>query len=194
MNQKTRHTFDSFFTFLLLLVFALFTLLLCAMGSSIYRNGVAHLNENYTSRTAIAYLSEKVRQHDSSEDIFLTEVESIPAIGFADEIDGASFVTYVYFYDGALRELFVRKDTTPLADMGNRIVELAGFELSLVHPDSDRTVSSDTDTVLDTETVSDTDASYDTTTSTVLLRAAATSEDGNELSILIHPSSTGIFQ
>jgi hypothetical protein len=133
MKFKTRrHTFDSFFTLLLLLVFALFTVLLCAVGATIYRSGVTHLNENYTSRTAIAYLNEKVRQHDALDTVFLTEVEDCSAIGFRDTIDDNAFVTYVYYYDSALRELFVREETTPLAEMGSRIVELSDFTLSPV--------------------------------------------------------------
>lgn len=126
--KAKKHSIDTLFTFLLLLVFALFSLMLAAMGSAVYRNGVEHLNENYTSRTAIAYLSEKVRQHDATGDIFLTEVEDIPAVGFRDVIEGDEFITYVYDWDGALRELFIQADRTPLADMGNSIVQLESFE------------------------------------------------------------------
>lgn len=170
MKFKTKkHSMDSLFTFLLLLVFALFTLMLAAMGSSIYRNGIKHLNENYTSRTAIAYLSEKVRQHDAAGDIFLTEVEEIPAIGFRDVIENDSFITYVYYYDGALRELFVREDNQPLAAIGSSIVELEAFEIRELDGASVNGASEDS--------------------GPGLLYATASGYEESQLSIVIHPGS-----
>lgn len=135
MNTKQKkHSIDSLFSFLLLLVFFLFTVFLAQMGSAIYKNGVSHLNENYTSRTAIAYLTEKVRQHDKSGSIFLTSVEDLPAIAFFDTIEEAdgqtgSFLTYVYFSDHTLYELFVRESTVPEKALGTPIVELSDFEI-----------------------------------------------------------------
>ena len=135
MNAKQKnHSIDSLFSFLLLLVFFLFTVFLAKMGSAIYKSGVSHLNENYTSRTAIAYLTEKVRQHDKSGSIFLTSIEDLPAIAFFDTIEEAdgqtgSFLTYVYFSDHALYELFVRESTVPEKALGTPIVELSDFEI-----------------------------------------------------------------
>lgn len=165
MQVKPRnHSIDSLFSFLLLLTFSLFTLMLAGMGSTIYRSGTEYLDENYTSRTAIAYISEKVRQHDQADSVFLTSVEDLPALAFRDMIDDASFLTYVYFHDGALRELFIPEGRTPNADMGNRIVALSDFTIEAV-----------------SENGSD---------SSNMLSASAVSEKGNELSVLIHISST----
>ena len=127
--NRIRHQADSLFTFLLLLIFALFTLVLAGTGGAVYKNGVTHLNENYTSRTAIAYISEKVRQHDSRNDVFLTSVEDLPALGLRDAFDGETFLTYIYFYDGCLRELFVHENTVPMASSGTKIVELSSFTI-----------------------------------------------------------------
>lgn len=162
LKQKN-HSITSLFSFLLLLTFCLFALLLVGMGSAVYLNGTEHLNENYTSRTAIAYVSEKVRQHDRSGDIFVTEVEEFPAIAFCETVEGAPFITYVYFYDGVLCELFVRSDVTPLADMGSRLVELEEFTFAEVDG---------VDAVLPADGAR-------------LIEATAVSREGNRLSILI---------
>lgn len=164
--RQDRHAIDSAFTFLLLLVFMMFTLLLAAMGSSIYRNGVTYLDENYTTRTAVAYVSEKVRQHDESGCIFLTTIEDLPALALRDEIDGESYLTYIYYYEGALRELFVREDREALAAMGSEIVALAS--LSIEETDSADGVP--------------------------MLSVTAASEAGNELSLLIHYQSESAEQ
>ena len=39
--------------------------------------------------------------------------------------------SYLYFYDGALRELFTQASNVPSADMGTAITELSGFTFSV---------------------------------------------------------------
>lgn len=158
--MKTRqHSADSMFSFLLLLMFGMFALLLAGMGASVYKNSAAHLEENYTSRTAVAYVEEKVRQHDQQNAIHLTDVDGIPALALTESIQDEDFVTYIYYYDGALRELFVRASAAPQAANGTVIVELTGFSM---------------------EDVSSSDE--------MLLKITACGKDGKELSVLIHPS------
>ena len=128
MNNRS-HSMDTLFTFLLLLLFALFSLFLAAMGSSIYRKGVSHLNENYTSRTAIAYLTEKIRQHDSRGSISSSEVEGLPALCLLDEIDGQSYSTYIYFDEGSLKELFIPSERIASKSLGTSIVELESLTM-----------------------------------------------------------------
>ncbi len=137
-TRQKNHSIDSLFAFLLLLIFCLFTLLLSGMGSTIYQNGTAYLNENYTSRTAAAYVAEKVRQHDEAGAVFMASINtavsdrSIPALALRDTIDGTDFITYVYFYDNALCELMVQEDKSPEAAMGSRIVELSSLAIEPV--------------------------------------------------------------
>lgn len=159
-----KHSMGALFPLLLLMMFALFSLMLAATGSAVYRNGIDHLNENYTSRTAIAYVSEKIRQHDSAGSIFLTEVEDIPAIAFRDVIENDDFITYVYWWEGSLRELFMRSGSTPLAAMGNAIVELDSFEITALEGTSGD--------------------------SPELLSVTASGPGGNPLSVLVHPGSS----
>lgn len=153
-TRQKGFSIDSIFSFLLLLIFCLFTLMLSGTGSTIYRNGTAYLNENYSSRTAAAYVAEKVRQHDEAGTVFLTSIdapaanelsgeetssdedrsvsEKISALAFRDTIEDADFITYVYFYDNALRELMIPEERTPDAAMGSRIVELSSLTIEAV--------------------------------------------------------------
>ncbi|MCD8395609.1 MAG: DUF4860 domain-containing protein [Lachnospiraceae bacterium] len=129
LRQK-QHSTSSLFTFLLLLVFALFALLLAGTGAVVYQNSMASLDENYTSRTAIAYVSEKVRQYDSEGQISFSSVEDIPALALHSAADAsADTVTYIYFYDGSLCELYVREETVPTAAMGTAMIELSDFTI-----------------------------------------------------------------
>ncbi len=135
MNEnRQRHSVSSLFTLILLLMFAFSTLSMVLLGSRIYRNGVSYLNRNYTTRTAVAYVTEKIRQHDEKEHVLLSELDGIPALLMKDDIEGETFLTYIYFYDGALRELYVRSSSEPSPDMGSRIVALDDFSVT-VSPD-----------------------------------------------------------
>ncbi len=133
LRQK-RHSIDSLFTFLLLIVFSMFTLILAGTGAAVYKNSAAHLEENYTSRTAVAYVAEKIRQHDLSDSIWLTDVEQHPALALRTTAEEAEFITYIYFYDGFLCELFIRAESEPSAALGSRLVELSSFEIRESEP------------------------------------------------------------
>ena len=127
---RKRHTADSLFSLLLLLIFSIFTLLLAGTGAMVYKNSAAKLDENYTSRTAVAYVSEKLRQNDRAGAVSFTEVEGCSALALQEDVEGESFVTYIYFYDGALRELFMRASSQPSAALGTAIVKLADFAVT----------------------------------------------------------------
>lgn len=121
---------NSLFSVLLLLMFAASAFLLVLLGSRIYQNGTDKLNENYTIRTAVAYVSEKIRQHEDTGCISMQELDGLPALCLKDIINDDIFFTYIYFYDHALKELFVRQNTYPSPDMGSTIVELSDFSIT----------------------------------------------------------------
>lgn len=52
--KPIRHTADTLFAVLLLLTFSLFAFLLAGTGAAVYKNSASYLEENYTSRTAVA--------------------------------------------------------------------------------------------------------------------------------------------
>ena len=126
-QKKSFHVFDSLFAFLLLIAFLLFSLLFSGVGSVIYQKGTDSLNENYTTRTALAYLQEKLRQHDEAGAFSETTVGSQPALALTETKDGTDYVTYIYYYDGALRELLTAASITPSPETGSKITELSSF-------------------------------------------------------------------
>lgn len=129
-SQEQHHSIGNLFCVLLLLMFAGSSLILVLLGSRIYQNGVSHLDENYTVRTAIAYVSEKVRQHDESGCISIETLGGQPSLRLEETIDDEAFYTYIYFYNGSLMELFLSTDTNASPDMGSKIVDLSGFSVT----------------------------------------------------------------
>lgn len=127
--KRKHHSGDIPFSFFLLLVFIMFTIMLAGTGAAVYKNSAAHLNENYTSRTAIAYISEKIRQHNSQDSIFLSDLEGTQALVLKEMIEEEAYFTYIYYYDHALCELFVHADTEPKLLSGSKIIELDGLTI-----------------------------------------------------------------
>ena len=126
-QKKSFHVFDSLFAFLLLIAFLMFSLLLSGVGSAIYQKGTDSLNENYTTRTALAYLEEKLRQHDETGAFTETTVGDQPALALTETKDDGTYITYIYYYEGALRELFTSSSVAPSPDAGSKLTELSAF-------------------------------------------------------------------
>lgn len=130
VKKKTHSSMNSLFAVLLLMMFAASAFLLILLGSRIYQNGTNKLDENYTIRTAVAYVTEKIRQHEDTGCISMQELDGLPALCLRDMINEDTFYTYIYFYDHSLKELFIRQNTPPSPEMGSTIVELSDFSIT----------------------------------------------------------------
>ena len=129
MKQKIyrRPVADVLFVLILFLVFTLCSLSVVLVGARVYQSTSSRMNENYTIRTALAYVSEKMRHYDQADSVFSSKLDKIPALAFSQEINGESYTTYIYFHDNALKELLVKTSSHPSPEQGTRIVELEDF-------------------------------------------------------------------
>ncbi len=136
-NNKT-HIIDILFVLALFAVFAFCALILVILGANIYKNTVASMNDNFTSRIAYSYISEKIRQNDTYECISIGELEGTQALVFSTDVYGSQYATYIYYHDGNLKELFMRAGSdigsNPL-NAGTPIMELKEFRLEYVNQD-----------------------------------------------------------
>lgn len=131
MEQKTarKHSTDVLFVLVLFLVFTSAALAVILLGAKVYQRTSTRMESNYTVRTAIAYVSEKVRHADESGAVHLGELDGLPALTLSQEIDGVSYVTYLYFQDGALKELLTDASRKVSPEQGTAIVSLKNFSM-----------------------------------------------------------------
>ncbi len=115
--------FDTVFIVLLFVLFALTAGMLVLIGASQYRITTDSINRNYEIRTASSYLTEKMHQYDTSSGVSVTE----HALVFSETIEDNQYLTYIYYYDGALYELFTAADTDFVPGAGAEIMPLNGF-------------------------------------------------------------------
>ena len=106
MFYEQTHATDLLFSLGLLCLFTISALTVLLIGAHVYKQTALDMKTNYTTRTALTYVAEKIRQHDSADSISLGTIEDVPALELAESIDGISYITYIYEDENALKELF----------------------------------------------------------------------------------------
>ena len=86
-KQEKHFIVDILFVLALFGVFAVSALALVTIGADVYQHTVEDMGVNYESRTAVSYIMEKVRQNDTADSIFLTDLENVPALCMLSEIE-----------------------------------------------------------------------------------------------------------
>ena len=112
-------------------VFAVCVVLVLLTGADAYRGLTRRDQSVYSRRTVAQYLTTRVRQADRAGQIAAGQFGGGDALLLEEEIDGILFVTRVYYYDGAIRELFSFADETFEPRDGEEILPAQGLELAL---------------------------------------------------------------
>ena len=107
-NPARKHSTDILFVLVLFLVFTSSALAVILLGARVYQSTSSRMDSNYNVRTALAYVSEKIRQNDESGAVSLCELDGIPALTLSQRMEDTSYITYLYFQDGAFQRGFRR--------------------------------------------------------------------------------------
>ena len=135
MDRKNRHNIDVVFVLVLFAVFAVSVLMVLMLGVSSYNDITHRMEDNYENRTAVAYIAEKMRQNGGEDCVSIGQYSEQPALIMEETIDGEDYATYIYYYDGSLREIFTYKDNFLEPQAGEVIVDAKGFELEKLSED-----------------------------------------------------------
>lgn len=125
-----RHTTDLFFTLSLFFVFAAAAFLVIMIGIRVYQSTVTTMQDTYSTRTAISYVAEKLRRHDSVGSASVTTLEGGDALLLTDDINGNTYLTYIYQEDGYLCELVVKDGADISRSQGEQIIAVEDFSVS----------------------------------------------------------------
>lgn len=133
MNEKQEnHIIDILFVIALFCIFALSAIFLISIGANVYGKTVEHMDSNFSQRTSFAYVTEKIRQSDQLDAVSTGELDGHPALLITQNIGDSEYITYLYEYNGYLKELMVRADTPLGPEAGQDILAVTDFSLTEV--------------------------------------------------------------
>ncbi|MCR5501604.1 MAG: DUF4860 domain-containing protein [Lachnospiraceae bacterium] len=132
MNRKqNRHIVDILFVIALFSIFVLSAISLISIGAGVYSKTMTNMDSNFSSRTAVAYIKEKIRQSDENGSISVGDLDGNPAIVISSRIRERDYTTYIYEYEGILRELMIRNDVTLSPSAGQKILPVSSFKIDM---------------------------------------------------------------
>ncbi len=129
---KHRHMIDFLFPVALFFVFALSALTLILLSAGIYQSITEASSLQYTARTALAYIGEKIHQNDENGAVYLETFDGCEALVLEQEYDEASYHTYIYTWQGELKELFIRDGVKAGVEDGKTILDVREFSMERI--------------------------------------------------------------
>ena len=127
LDNRSANKIDSIFVVALFLVFAITAFLLILIGAKQYQHTADSMDANYESRTISSYLTEKIRQNDASDSIYLCDLEGVSALAIKTSENDTDYITYIYYYNDAIREIMVSDSSVFSLSTGQEIVKTGGF-------------------------------------------------------------------
>lgn len=139
-TDHSRHGAEQLFPALLFFVFLLCTIFTILIGSRVYENIRERDNLSFHTDTAMAYISNKVRQGDMADSVSIREIDDCQVLVLTSDYEGILFETWIYQMDNALWELFTQKDSGIDLSSGQLIMECDPVSFSLETNDLGNTI------------------------------------------------------
>lgn len=115
---------------LLIGLFALLAVGVLSYGVSVYRHLTDLSQETYFQRTALSYFANQIRTFDQKGSVALGQLEDVEAVVLRETWNETAYVTYLYYYEGAIRQLATQADNQVAPENGVPLLEATGLDLS----------------------------------------------------------------
>lgn len=122
---------EQLFPALLFFVFLLCTIFTILIGSRVYENIRERDRLSFETDTALAYITNKVRQNDLADSIHVREQDGIQFLVLTSVFDDMKYETMIYQMDDGLYELFALAEDDLDATAGQRIMDCGSMSFSL---------------------------------------------------------------
>ena len=127
--KRNTHIVDIIFILSLFCIFPASALLVVLMGADVYQGITKDMDHNYSSRSSISYVTEKIRQHDSKGQVFVGNLEGEPALILTQNYNNEVYETWIYRDGNHLKEIMVAAGTTVNPGDGQELMEVSDFQL-----------------------------------------------------------------
>lgn len=133
LDNGRSNKIDGVFVIALFTMFAITSFLLILIGAKQYQHTADTMDANYESRTISSYLTEKIRQNDSLGNVVIAKLEGSQAIAIETVENDITYITYIYYYKDALREIVVNDSSVFSLDSGQEIIKTGGFTAEMMN-------------------------------------------------------------
>lgn len=126
------HSVDAVFVLSLFCVFAAAVLMTLILGTKTHAAMETASDEAYYSRTAISYMTEKLRHADGAGGTDIGEFGGSPALFIYETYNGTEYETAIYCFEGDLCELFCEKGSDLGPSAGKDIIAASSVGFTFV--------------------------------------------------------------
>lgn len=133
-ENKSKGIFDSVIITALFCVYVVSVIFVLISGIRVYRSAAAAMIERYEKKTLISYLTVKIRHYDASDSIGIGYAGKEEALVLTEKYGSEIFKTYIYCYEGSVRELFIRDSATVETGDGEIITAAENLEFDMLSP------------------------------------------------------------
>ena len=123
-QERDRIRVDSAGVIVLGAVFLFLSIGLVMMGGSVYNSIIDKSGASDKTRTTFAYIANQARRADAYGGVKVAEYQGRDALLLSQTYGDYTFINHLYYYDGALRELFTEKDNDLDLEAGLPIIWL----------------------------------------------------------------------
>ena len=103
--KREKSVIDTIFVFMIFGILMLCALFVVLFGAKIYKKTAHDMDVNFNSRTALAYVTEKVHQHDKKDCVEVMINDGRPVLKLKQYVNDDEYCTYLYDDEGYLKEL-----------------------------------------------------------------------------------------
>lgn len=126
-GRVRQHQMSGLLMLLLFGIFAVCVLAVLLTGARAYRGLTQRDQVAFDRRACVQYIATRVRQGDSAGDVSVEPFGDTTALALTQD----GFVTWVYWYDGYLMELYTFEDAELTPEDGERIMPLSSLSLAM---------------------------------------------------------------
>lgn len=126
---------DILFVLTLFCLFAISSILLIILGANVYKKTIENMDSHFNTSTSVSYLTEKIRQSDVTNGLLSGSFNGQDALILEEEYNEVAYCTYIYSYDGYLKELFIIKDSPFDPSAGQNIIAVNDFKIDPLSDD-----------------------------------------------------------
>lgn len=128
---KQRSNLSGTFVFVLMGVFALFCIVMAMFSAALFKNVYTQAQAETEKRILFNYAVNAVRAYDCADSVFIQEKGGVKALVLSDTQGENVYENSIYLYNGALRELYLERDSEFIPEYGEVIAPAEAFDARL---------------------------------------------------------------